>query len=169
MAYKDTAEQPDPSETGTGTNDSLIIGGSGSVTLSGPTSGAYANTNGTPGVVLYQDKGTAANYGFDAEVGDTADITINGVVYNASLPNDGVGGPLDFWDGTGGGVVFYQGGTLQTGYGTGWVNGPTQSGGSVSLNGTAIVDDFNTDGGTNITITGLSYSLTGAQTLSLIG
>jgi hypothetical protein len=138
------------------------------VTLTGPSTGAYGG-DGADGIVLYQDPNTAANYGFDAEAGDAAKITINGVVYNASLPNYGVGGPLDYWDGVGGGVVFYQGGTLQTGFGTGWSNGPAQSGGSVTLNGTAVVDDFNTDGTTNITIAGGTYTPPNGNGLQLIG
>ena len=119
--------------------------------------------------MLYQDPNTQANYGFDAQAGDGADITINGVVYNASLSNYGADAPLDYWDGTGGGIPFYAGGTLQAGFGAGWSPGPTASTGSVTLTGTAIVDDFNTDGGTQITILGKPYSLPGDSTLSLIG
>ncbi|MGH9016531.1 MAG: hypothetical protein ACRDY1_02170, partial [Acidimicrobiales bacterium] len=65
VGYGDSTFAPDPSETGTGTNFSLIIGGdSGStITLSGPTSGDYGNGNGSgrPGIVLYQDPNTQAN------------------------------------------------------------------------------------------------------------
>jgi hypothetical protein len=156
--------------SGTGDNDSLIIGGvSGAkVTLTGPTTGAFGSTTG-PGVVLYQDSGVPANFGFDAEAGDSADIVLNGVVYNASLGDYGASAPQDYWDGQLGGIPFYNGGTLQTGYGTGWSNGPTPSGGSVTLTGTAIVDDFNTDGATSILIVGVPYSLPGAASLSLVG
>ena len=63
---------------------------------------------------------TQANYGFDAETGDAADIQVNGVVYNASLTNYGADAPQDYWDGVGGGIPFYAGGTLQTGFGAGW-------------------------------------------------
>jgi hypothetical protein len=162
---------PDTSETGTGNNFSAIIGGVGgtSVTLTGPTNGVYAGDNGQPGLVIYQDPTVQANTGFDAEAGDAADVQINGVVYNNSLTNYGANAPEDFWDGTGGGIPFYAGGTLQAGYGTGWSAGPTPSAGSVTLNGTAIVDDFNTDGGTDIYIIGQPYTLAGAGPLSLIG
>jgi hypothetical protein len=121
--------------------------------------------------VLYQDPNTEANYGFNAEAGDSAAITLTGVVYNASLANYGANAPLDYWDGEGGGIPFYGGGTLQTGFGAGWTSatGPTPSGGSVTLNGTAIVDDFNTDGNTNITILGQPYKVPGADGLSFIG
>jgi hypothetical protein len=162
VAYADSSLERDPSETGTGTNFSLLAGGQGTVDLTGPTTGAYGG-GGTPGLVLYQDPNTPANYGFDAETGDSADIIINGVVYNASLPNYGVGSPQDYWDGIGGGVVFYEGGTLQSGFGTAWSDGPTESSGSVVINGTAVVDDFNTDGTTNMTIAGGNYSPPGAQ------
>ena len=173
VAYHDPNEQADSSMSGTGNNFSLIIGGvqGSSVTLQGPTAGAYGGTNGQPGVVLYQDPNTEANYGFDAESGDDATVAINGVVYNASLADYGLNAPADFWDGTGGGIPFYAGGTLQTGYGTGWsgTGAPAESGGSVTLTGSAIVDDFNTDGTTGITIIGEPYTLPGGSTLSLIG
>jgi hypothetical protein len=162
VAYRDSSLSPDNSETGTGTNFSALVGGKGTVNLTGPTTGVYGG-NGTDGIVFYQDPNTPANYGFDAEAGDSADITLNGVVYNASLPNYGVGGPLDYWDGVGGGVVFYQGGTLQTGFGTNWSDGPAESSGSVIINGPAVVDDFNTDGTTNMTIASGTYSPPGAQ------
>jgi hypothetical protein len=145
-----------------------MVGGQGKVSLTGPTTGAYGG-DGADGIVLYQDPSTPGNYGFDAEAGDSADVTINGVVYNASLANEGAGGTFDYWDGVGGGVVFYDGGTLQTGYGTDWSDGPTESSGSVLINGTAVVDDFNTDGTTDITIAGGSYTPPGGNHLQLIG
>ncbi len=39
----------------------------------------------------------------------------------------------------------------------------------MNLNGTAIVDDFNTDGETDITILGQPYQVPGSDSLSLIG
>jgi hypothetical protein len=171
VAYGDQSIAPDSSMTGTGNNFSLLIGGASGtqVDLTGPTTGPYAGEDGSPGMVLYQDPTTQANYGFNAEAGDAAIVDINGVVYNASLSNYGSSAPQDYWDGVGGGIPFYAGGTLQTGYGTGWTNGPAQSGGSFQLNGTAIVDDFNTDGDTTITILGQPYTLPGGGSLSLIG
>ena len=131
LAYHDTpvTNTPDSSMTGTGNNFSLMIGGASSATvnLAGPTTGPYAGVDGSPGIVFYQDPGTQANYGFDAEAGDAAAITLTGVVYNASLTNYGTSAPQDYWDGEGGGIPFYAGGTLQTGFGAGWSNGPTQS------------------------------------------
>jgi hypothetical protein len=168
VAFHDSGTSPDSSETGTGTNFSALVGGQGTVSLTGPTTGAYGG-DGADGIVLYQDPNTPGNYGFDAEAGDSAGITINGVVYNASLANEGAGGTFDYWDGVGGGVVFYDGGTLQTGYGTDWSDGPTESSGSVQINGTAVVDDFNTDGTTDITIAGGSYTPPGGNHLQLIG
>ena len=171
VAYGDSTFVPDTSMTGTGNNFSLIIGGvSGAqVTLSGPTSGIYGGAKGTPGLALYQDPTTQGNFGFDAESGDAAIITIHGVVYDASLSNYGADAPLDYWDGVGGGIPFYAGGTLQTGYGAGWSSGPPQSSGSVTLDGIAIVDDFNTDGATTITIVGEPYTLPGDSHLSFVG
>jgi hypothetical protein len=173
IAYGDSTYVPDTTMSGTGNNFSLIIGGASGdkVMLTGPTAGAYAGTDGKPGLVLYQDPHTQANYGFDAETGDAADIEIFGVVYNASLADYGGDAPLDYWDGIGGGIPFYAGGTLQTGFGAGWAtgDGPAESQGSVKLTGTAIVDDFNTDGATGITIIGQPYTLAGTTNLSLIG
>jgi hypothetical protein len=173
VAYTDWPIAVDSSMVGTGDNFSLMIGGgpNSSVNLSGPTTGPYAGTDGSPGIVFYQDPGTQANYGFNAESGDAATIDLTGVVYNASLTSYGADAPQDFWDGKSGGIPFYAGGTLQTGFGAGWTSstGPTPSTGSVTLNGTAIVDDFNTDGNTSITIVGQPYKLPGAGLLSLIG
>jgi hypothetical protein len=175
LAYHDTpvSNTPDSSMSGTGNNFSALIGGGAGaqVNLSGPTTGPYAGVDGSPGIVLYQDANTQANYGFDAEAGDAAAITLSGVVYNASLANYGSSSPQDYWDGEGGGIPFYAGGTLQTGFGAGWTaaTGPTPSTGSVTLNGTAIVDDFNTDGNTNITILGQPYQVPGSGNLSFIG
>jgi hypothetical protein len=169
IGYGDSTFVADPAETGTGTNDSLMIGGvpGSSVTLTGPTSGAYGGPDGDPGLVLYQDPNTQANDGFDAESGDGADITVNGVVYDASLSNYGANAPLDYWDGTGGGIPFFAGGTLQAGFGAGWSDGPAQSSGSVTVNGTTVVDDYNTDGATNMTIIGQPYSFPGTSSGTL--
>ncbi len=173
-AYGDSSIAVDNSMSGTGNNFSLLVGGASGaqVNLSGPTSGPYAGLDGSPGIVLYQDSGTQANYGFNAEPGDSATITLTGVVYNVSLSNYGQGSPADYWDGPGGGIPFYAGGTLQTGFGAGWspATGATQpSSGSVKLDGTAIVDDFNTDGNTNITIVGEPYQVPGGGSLSFLG
>jgi len=173
VAYTDSPINQDPNIWGTGNNFSLMVGGgpNTTVTLSGPITGPYAGTNGSAGLVFYQDPNTQANYGFDAGAGDAANIDLTGVVYNASLSNYGQNAPLDYWDGRVGGVPFYAGGTLQTGYGTGWTGpaAPTPSAGSVKITGTAIVDDFNTDGATTITILGEPYTLPGGGKLSLIG
>ena len=69
------------------TTSPLIIGG-----VAGHVGDAYRTDqrglrgrHGNPGLVLYQDPNTQANDGFDAEAGDGAAVTLNGVVYNASL------------------------------------------------------------------------------------
>lgn len=157
---------------GTGENYGLNIGGgTGShVDLTGPTTGAWSGSNNTPGLVLYQDPGTQANDGFNGEPGDAATINVTGVIYNSSLTNYGSSAPLQYWDGRGGGIPLYAGGTLQTGNGAGWSSGgPTPSAGAFTVNGTCIVDQFNTDGATTITIFGQPYTLPGSGGLSLIG
>ena len=171
IAYGDSSFRPVPGTYGTGSNLSLIVGGvaSSSVTFTGPTTGPYGGSGDTPGLAFYQDNNTQANYGFDAEAADAAQVTVTGLVYNTSLSNYGANAPLDYWDGTGGGIPFYAGGTLQTGYGAGWSNGPAASAGSVTINGTCIVDQFNTDGATTISIIGQPYSLPGTGKLSFVG
>jgi hypothetical protein len=168
VARNDSSYNQDTNNYGSGNNFSVLIGGaSGStVTLTGPTTGGYAGAAATPGLILYQDAGTQANYGFDAESADAAAISITGVVYNASLSNYGANALQDYWDV---GIPFYGGGTLQTGYGSGWSNGPAVSTGSVTITGTCIVDNFNTDGASAITIYGQPYSLPGGSKLALVG
>jgi len=170
VAYGDSTFVPS-GNYGTGNNFSLIIGGAptSTVTFRAPTTGGYGGAAATPGVAFYQDPNTEANYGFDAAPGDASTVKVTGLVYNASLANYGSGAPLDYWDGVGGGIPFYAGGTLQSGYGAGWSNGPPASAGSVTIDGTCIVDQFNTDGATTITILGTSYSLPGAGKLSFVG
>jgi hypothetical protein len=155
---------------GKGDNFSIMIGGvpGSTVNLTGPTTGLYAGLGNTPGVVLYQDPGTQANYGFNANSADGAAISITGVVYDASLPNYGSGVAAYYWD-PGNGIPAFAGGTLQTGFGAGWSVGPAVSTGSVTITGTTVVDAFNTDGATTITIIGKPYRIPGGGALSLIG
>jgi hypothetical protein len=159
---------------GTGTNFSVMIGGvTGSqVTLTGPTTGIYGQGIGNPpGLILYQDFNNQANFGFNAQPGDAATIDITGVVYDASLTNYGLNASDTYSVGDLGPA--YSGGILQTGFGAGWVApvpaGITPSAGSVKITGTSVVDDFNTDGTTIITIIGKPYKLPGGGVLSLIG
>ncbi len=137
---------------GTGTNFSLIIGGKGTVTLGAPAYGMYN------GMSLFQSRGTSGNFGFDAEAGDSAAITIAGTVYNNSESNYGSGLPQEYWDV---GTVYYPGGDVQTGMGTG--TNQTASSGSVTIQGTCIVDDFVTDGDSTITVDGAPYTLPGLE------
>ena len=62
------------------------------------------------------------------------------------------------------GTVYYPGGIVQTGMGTG--TSQTASSGSVTINGTCIVDDFVTDGNSTITVNGAAYTLPGLSSLS---
>ena len=171
IAYGDSSFAQDDANYGTGNNFSLMVGGVAGTTVSftAPTTGTYGGASATPGVAFYQDPNTEANDGFDAEPADAAVVKVTGLVYNASLSDYGKNAPLDYWDGVGGGIPFYAGGTLQGGYGAGWSDGPPQSGGSVTIDGTCIVDQFNTDGATSMTILGKSYALPGAGKLSFVG
>jgi hypothetical protein len=167
VAYSQASSSADTSQYGTGTNYAAILGGAGTITLTGPTSGEYRD------IVLFQERSIPGNTGLDAQPGDTATVTLNGLVYNASFPCYGwpvVGGacttsiggrsnPYDFWDV---GVPFHPGGVLQAGVGTG-SGYPRTSHGTVTVNGPSVVDDFNTDGGTAIVIDGTknTYNLPG--------
>ena len=168
-----TRHQPGPysldgSTYGTGMNFSLILGGAGTITLSAPASGEFH------GVALFQNRVTQGSFGLDAQPNDSAQVTVNGVVYNASLPcygypmvsgscttnaNKPTPNPFDFWDT---GTIFHSGGILQAGLGQGSPF-PVGSTGSVTINGPCVVDDFNTDGGTTIVIDGRNntYQLPG--------
>ncbi|HEY2702667.1 MAG TPA: Tad domain-containing protein [Candidatus Dormibacteraeota bacterium] len=140
---------------GTGTNFSMLVGGAGTVTLTAPSYGMYN------GMAFFQARGTPGNFGFNAEAGDSAAITVNGTVYNNSLSNYGSGLPQEYWDV---GTIYYPGGIVQTGMGTG--TSQTASSGSVTINGTCIVDDFVTDGNSTITVNGAPYTLPGLSSLS---
>jgi hypothetical protein len=169
VLYNQTTLKVDsPTQYGTGTNFSLMLGGGGSITLGAPTTGIYRD------IALYQQRATPGNFGLDAFPGDTATVTVNGVVYNASLACYGmplVSGvcpsisnlpqpnPFQYWDV---GIVFNSGGMLQAGVGTG-TGYPKTSTGTVTINGPCVVEDFNTDGNTSITIDGTknTYNLPG--------
>jgi hypothetical protein len=168
LLNQSTFKADNPAKYGTGTNFGLILGGAGTITLNPPNSGVYS------GIQLFQDRNVPANFGFDAYPGDSATVTVTGVVYNGSLPCNGmptVNGacatganlpqpnPFDYWDV---GIVFSAGGMLQAGVGTG-TGYPNTSTGTVTINGPCVVEDFNTDGKTVITIDGSknTYSLPG--------
>jgi hypothetical protein len=171
IAYHDNPITQDSSNYGDGSNFSIMLGGQSNSTIdvTSPSGTIYED------LALYQEVTnssgtlTPANFGLDAEPGDDANITINGLVYNASLPDYGESSSViqDFWDT---GIPFYQGGTLQTGYGTGGSTGWNPSNGKVVVNGITVVDDFNTDGNTPIYIMGGSYQFpNGLGGLSLTG
>lgn len=170
VSYNQSTFNKDSTQYGKGTNFSLILGGQGAVTLSAPSTGVYRD------IALFQDRSTSGNFGLDAYPGDRAAVTVNGVVYNASLPCNGmpmVGGacstvnnlpqpnPFAYWDV---GIVFSAGGMLQAGVGTG-TGYPKTSAGTVTINGPCVVEDFNTDGTTTITIDGTQnpYNLPGVM------
>jgi Flp pilus assembly protein TadG len=168
ISYNQSTYAKDTSQYGTGYNFSLMLGGAGTITLTPPNTGMYRD------IGLFQQRATAGNFGLDAYPGDSATITVNGVVYNASLPCNGIPkvngvcaslnnlpqpNPFAYWDV---GVVFNNGGMLQTGVGTG-TNYPKTSTGTVTINGPSVVEDFNTDGATTIVIDGTknTYNLPG--------
>jgi hypothetical protein len=112
---------------GNGSNFSFLTAGAGTIDLNPPTFGEYK------GLMLFQTPQVGTNFGLNAYPGVTANVTLHGIVYNASLANfgassappwawygrppDSAGGtePLNFWDD---GIPWYSAGTLQVGAGT---------------------------------------------------
>ncbi len=100
--------------------DGIYLGGQGSVTLSGADSGLFAH------MLLYQDRGVAANIGLDNHTADGATISLTGAVYDNSESSG-------------------SGGTLVSGGGSG--------GGDIAANGIVVVDRFATAGTASVVIT----------------
>jgi hypothetical protein len=150
-----------------GLNDSIEIGGSGTVNLSAPNSGSWL------GFLLWQDSPTSAgsgieaNFGMDAMTGDTANINLTGILYNNS---DQTGQNLSdetYWGGASS-LPFVPGGMLVSGFGIDSSTGETCSsdpgvGCNVTINGLATVDMFQTQGYANMTITGSTFNVPGVQ------
>ena len=175
---------------GTGQNDSLIIGGAGTVNFEAAQSGLYAQ------MLFFQDRTHSANFGFDAYPDDKATINVLGTLYNASLGDGGplapttptcpsfatgiyhgvpqpCDGPDDYkWAPVSDGIPLRPGGILQVGYGINNADahasrgspGPCNSGvATVCISGVAVVTDFQTDGQSSITIAGLALDVPGAS------
>jgi hypothetical protein len=165
-----------------GLNDSVEMGGHGTINLSAPNSGTWL------GFLLWQDRGgapaaptlsnpcgttTPANFGFDAMPGDSANITLSGIVYNDSCIGGQNPAHETYW-GEGGsqnGIPFLPGGMLVAGFGidsqTGMTCGAGQpgygTGCRVTINGLATVDVFQTQGNTVLNITGSTFNIPGVQ------
>ncbi len=107
--------------------DGIHLGGQGTVTMTGPSTGLYAH------MLLFQDRSVAANLGLDDQTGDTGTISLTGAVYDNSAPGGGGGGTLA------------SGGLPGQGGGSG--------GGTINLDGIVVVDSFSTGGTANVTIT----------------
>jgi hypothetical protein len=105
-----------------GNHDAIHIGGQGSVSLTGPSSGTFAH------MLLYQDRGVSANIGLDDQTGDAGTIQLTGAIYDNS--QGGLG-------------ILACGG--QPGGGAG--------GGTITVDGVAVVDQFDTGGTADVTIT----------------
>jgi len=82
--------------------DGIYIGGAGTVTLSGTTSGLFAH------MLLYQDRTKATNIGLDNHSSDGATISLTGAIYDNSQSGS-TGGVLVSGGGTGGGDIAIDG------------------------------------------------------------
>ncbi|MHB1525260.1 MAG: pilus assembly protein TadG-related protein [Candidatus Dormibacteria bacterium] len=156
-----------------GLNDSVEMGGGGTINLTGPNSGTWL------GFLLWQKRNVTANFGFDAMLGDSANITLGGIVYNNSNMTGQVLGHETYW-GEGGsqnGIPFVPGGMLVAGFGIDSQTGMTCEGSQpghgstplnptgchVTINGLATVDMFQTQGDTILNITGSTFHIPGIQ------
>lgn len=170
-----------------GLNDSLEIGGQGTVTLSASTGTTFPWTDFLTWQLQTTPSGTVtpsgdsippgntltANVGLDSELGDSANITLNGIVYDNS---DQMGQNLSheqYWGGNAG-IPFLPGGMLLAGYGiaggdhgTGFTCGNIDKGYTggcnITINGLAVVDEFQTEGYTTLNITGSTYHIPGIK------
>ncbi len=156
-----------------GLNDSVEMGGGGTITLSAPTSGTWL------GFLLWQDWNTPANFGFDAMLGDSANITLNGILFNDSYITGQTLSNETYW-GDHNGIPYLPGGMLVAGFGVDSSTGMTCEGGQpgsalpgnpvndpqgchVTIQGLATVDLFQTQGDTILAITGSTFHIPGIQ------
>lgn len=159
-----------------GLNDSLEIGGQGTVTLTASTGTSFPWTD----FLTWQLSGTTANVGLDSELGDSANMTLSGIIYDNSLQGgqdvSSSSSKEQYWDGNAG-IPYLAGGMLIAGYGvaggpngTGFTCG-TESGGvqnrtagcSITIDGLAVVDEFQTEGFTTLNVTGSTYQIPGIK------
>jgi hypothetical protein len=156
-----------------GLNDSVEMGGGGTITLSAPTSGTWL------GFLLWQDWNTPANFGFDAMLGDSANINLTGILFNDSQITGQNLSNETYW-GDHNGIPYLPGGMLVAGFGVDSSTGMTCEGGQpgsalpgnptndpqgchVTIHGLATVDLFQTQGDTILEITGSTFHIPGIQ------
>ncbi len=156
-----------------GLNDSVEMGGHGTIKLTAPNSGTWL------GFLIWQKRNVTANFGFDAMLGDSANITLNGIIYNNSNMRGQNLGHETYWGegGTQNGIPFVPGGMLVAGFGIDsqthmTCEGSQPGAGSsaanptgchVTINGLATVDMFQTQGDTILNITGSTFHIPGIQ------
>ena len=159
---------------GQGLNDSIYIGGQGTVNLSKPLDGPYNQ------FLLWQISSNMANIGLDNRLGDSSQITLDGVLVDDSNPSGQNLSNEQYWGGEAG-VPFIPGGMLLAGYGiaggsagTNFTCGPgqpgygTPSGCNVTINGLAMVDMFQTEGYTQLAIDGTGAPLPGLGSSAIL-
>jgi Flp pilus assembly protein TadG len=150
------------STTAQGLNDSVEIGGDGTVTISAPQTGSWE------GFVVWQLASTEANIGIDAESGQNATVNLTGIVYDNSDPTGQDLSAPQYWGGNSS-LPFIAGGMLVAGSGLATAEsgntftGDTLSGGKVTITGMATVDIFQTQGDATLKVTGSTFHLDGIQ------
>jgi hypothetical protein len=152
-----------PATSTQGLNDSLEMGGQGSITLTPPQTGSWT------GYAIWQDPSIRGNIGFDSFLGDTAMINISGIVYdNSDQGGQDIVPPNNnpqYW-GAASSLPFLNGGMLVAGFGIDSSTGQTCSDAAkcqVTIQGLAIVDLFQTQGYTDLNVTGSTYQIPGIK------
>jgi hypothetical protein len=169
---------------GQGLNDSLQIGGQGTVTLSSPQDGEWNQfVYWQQPNVQYPSVGATleANIGLDNLLGDSANINLNGVLVDATNIQGQNPSNEQYWGGNAS-LPFVPGGMLVAGFGI--ATGPTGSnygewgtgltcgtgqpgaGGAgcrIDINGLADVGMFQTQGETQLAIDGSAVAINGVQ------
>jgi hypothetical protein len=139
------------------------MGGQGSITLTPPQTGSWT------GYAIWQDPSIRGNIGFDSFLGDTAMINISGIVYdNSDQGGQDIVPPNNnpqYW-GAASSLPFLNGGMLVAGFGIDSSTGQTCSDAAkcqVTIQGLAIVDLFQTQGYTDLNVTGSTYQIPGIK------
>ncbi|HVB53464.1 MAG TPA: pilus assembly protein TadG-related protein [Candidatus Acidoferrales bacterium] len=164
-----------------GLNDSVEIGGGGTVNLSAPTDGLWAYflvwqektvLDAPSGSGLTLNNRIQANVGMDAVLGDSAAINLTGVVYDNTDPAGQNPNAEQYWGGNAS-LPYLPGGMLVAGfgiatgtYGTGLTCGsgqPNTGGCKVTIDGLALVDAFQTQGVTQLAIDGTALHIPGIE------
>ena len=181
-----------------GLNDALQMGGNGTINLTAPQDGPYQDfltwqvtQANAPVGSQPLDAAVRANVGFDSLLGDSANITLTGTIVDNSDQQGQNPSNEQYWGGNSS-LPFIPGGMLVTGFGiasdpaypadasrnpygswgTGFTCGAGQPGAGtgcqVNITGLAMVDMFQTQGKTQLSIKGEAPAILGASSSAIL-